>query len=128
MQLIVKGHHLQLTEAMKEYVAEKIGKHVERILNHPALIVDVELTDTEANKGDDKECRITLSIPKGKTICITEKADDLYKAIDLAKDRLARQMKREIERRRDLRRSGNSDFEPSDFSGYELNEAAVDEE
>lgn len=128
MQIIIKGTHLQLTEAMKEYVNEKIGKHVERFLNHPAIIVDVELTDSEANNGENKECRITLSIPKGKTITITEKADDLYKAIDLSKDRLARQMKREIERRRDLRRSGNTDFGPNDFGEVELNEAAADQE
>lgn len=127
MQLIIKGTHLQLTEAMKDYVNEKIGHHVERFLNHPAIIVDVELTDNETNKGDDKECRVSLSIPKGKTIVITEVADDLYKAIDLAKDRLARQMKREIERRRDLRRSGNADT-GSDFGDIEINEAIADEQ
>lgn len=124
MQLIIKGTHLQLTEAMKEYVNEKIGHHVEKFLNHPAIIVDVELTDCN---NDERECRITLSVPKGKTITITEVADDLYKAIDLAKDRLARQMKREIERRRDLRRSGSSDFSSGDFGDLEINENASEE-
>lgn len=104
MQLIVKGRHMQLSESLKQYVDEKIGKHVERVLNHPAIKVEVELADLLGNKGGtDKECRITLAVPKGKAICITEVADDMYKAIDSAKDRLARQLKREREKRRENR-------------------------
>lgn len=105
MQLIVKGRHLQLTESLKQYVDEKIGAEVDHILNRPAIKVEVELSDELASKGGtDKECRVTLAVPRGKTLVITEVADDMYAAIDLAKDRLSRALKRELERRREGRK------------------------
>ena len=58
-----------------------------------------------ARKGKDT-FEVALSA-KGKSICITEVADDMYKAIDSAKDRLARQLKREREKRREGRHNGD---------------------
>jgi len=102
MRVIVKGRHMNLTQALKAHAEEKLGKMVMRMFNRPAGTLEIELNDVgNVRDGKDKECRITLSIPRGKTINITEIDDDMYKAIDLAHDRLMNEVKREHEKKLD---------------------------
>ena len=95
MQVIVKGRHIALTPALKAQAEEKLGKAIMRVFDRPAAKVEIELGDLgNARDGRNKECRVTVFMPKGKTIVISEVAEDMYKAIDLAHDRLIHQIKR----------------------------------
>jgi putative sigma-54 modulation protein len=99
MHVIVKARHMTLTPALKAHAEEKLGRSVMRVFDRPACQVEIELTDLGAKDGDTKECRVLVFVPKGKTINITEVTDNMYKAIDLAHDRLLQQVKRERGRR-----------------------------
>ncbi len=99
MHVIVKARHMTLTPALKAFAEEKLGRSVMRVFDRPACQVEIELTDLGAKDGDTKECRVIVFMPKGKTITITEVTDNMYKAIDLAHDRLLQQVKRERGRR-----------------------------
>ena len=102
MRVIVKGRHMNLTPALKAHAEEKLGKAIIRIFDRPAAEVEIELNDVgNVRDGKDKECRVVVRMPHGKSINITEVDDDMYKAIDLAHDRLVTQVKRERERRQD---------------------------
>ena len=102
MRVIVKGRHLNLTPALKTHAEEKLGKAITKIFNGPAGTVEIELNDVgNVRDGKDKECRVTVQMPRGKTITITEVDDDMYKAIDLAHDRLLNEVKREHEKQSD---------------------------
>lgn len=94
MQVIVKARHTSLTPALRAHAKEKLGDAVMRIFDRPAAKIEIELSEIVAKNGEDKECRVTVFMPKGRTVCITEIDDDMYKAIDLAQDRLLQQIKR----------------------------------
>ena len=104
MKVIVKARHMNLTPALKAHAEEKLGQSIMRIFDRPALKIEIELSDN-GEKPDNMVCRATLTMPKGKTINITESADDMYKAIDLAQDRLRNQVKRQRNRKKDTART-----------------------
>ena len=105
MKVIVKARHMALTEPLKAYAEEKLGKSIMRILDRPAARLDIELSDLgNIKNGANMECKVILHVPKGKAITIGEIDDNMYKAIDLAHDRLLYQVKREHDRQVDTTR------------------------
>lgn len=105
MKLILKARHMTLTPSLKEHAEEKLGEATRRIFDRPSATLEIELTELGHTKdGLNKECRVTVFMPKGKTINITEVADDMYKAIDLVRDRLLTQVKRQQSKKRDSAR------------------------
>ena len=89
MKVIIKGRHMQLTPALKEYVEQKLRNAIVRIFDKPACKMVIELSDLgHLGKPSNKTCKVTLSMPKAKVIVISETDDNMYKAIDLAHDRL----------------------------------------
>jgi putative sigma-54 modulation protein len=96
MRVIVKARHMNLTPALKAHAEEKLGKALMRIFDRPAAQIEIELNDMgNVRDGKNKECRVNVFVPRGKTITIIEIDDNMYKAIDLAHDRLLQQVKRE---------------------------------
>ncbi len=96
MRVIVKARHMNLTPSLRQHAEEKLGKAIMRIFDRPAAQVEIELNDMgNVRDGTSMECRVTVFMPKGKTINIVEVDDDMYKAIDLAHDRLLQQVKRQ---------------------------------
>ena len=74
---------------------------LERFYDNEAAELDVQLCDNNGPKGgEDKECRVTAFLPGSSPIHVTEVSDNLYKSVDLARDRLERLTKRELEKRR----------------------------
>lgn len=104
MQVIVKARHMNLTAALKAHAEAKLGEPVMRIFDRPAAKLEVELSQLGDKDGETMECRVTVFMPKGRTITITEVCDNMYKAIDLAHDRLLEQVKRERGRKTDTKR------------------------
>ena len=106
MKVIVKARHMDLTPALKAHAEEKLGKAFMKIFDRPAVKLEIELSELGKTKdGMDKECRATVSMPKGKTIVISEISDDLFKAVDLAHDRLLEQVKRQRSKKRSTGRN-----------------------
>ena len=103
MQVIVKARHMTLTPALTRHAQEKLGICVMRVFDRPGAKIDIELSDLGAGvrDGEDKECRVTMFMPKGKPIVICEVDDNMYKAIDLAHHRLLTRVKRERGRKND---------------------------
>ena len=100
MRVIVKARHMDLTPALREHAEDKLGKALMRIIDKPSVRVEIELnTMGNVRDGKDKECRVTVMVPRGKVINIVEVEEDMYKAIDLAHDRLLEQVKRERDRK-----------------------------
>ena len=101
MRVIVKARHFNLTKSLRLHAQEKLGDSLMRILDRPSTKVEIELSSIgEIKNGEDKECRVQVFMPHGKAINITEIDDDMYKAIDLAHDRLLTQVKRQRSKRR----------------------------
>jgi ribosomal subunit interface protein len=105
MKVIVKARHTTLTDSMRAYAEDKLGEKLMRIFDRPAAKIEIELGELKAKDGKDKECRVTVFMPKGKSINIVEIDDNMYKAIDLAHDRVLHQIKRERGKRKDTART-----------------------
>ncbi|HMM71512.1 MAG TPA: ribosome-associated translation inhibitor RaiA [Rhodocyclaceae bacterium] len=85
MNLIVTGHHLEVTPAIREYVASKVDRVVRRFdqVTSANVILSVDKLDRKAE--------ITLHMT-GKEIFVEAHNGDLYAAIDQLVDKLDRQL------------------------------------
>ncbi len=85
MQLNITGHHVELTESLKEYVTSKLQK-LERHFDH---ISNVQVTLSVQKVRQIAEATLHLS---GADIHATAEQEDMYAAIDLLVDKLDRQI------------------------------------
>ena len=107
MKVLLRGVHLDLTDALRAYVDEHLVSHIERFADDEAAEIDISLVDINGPKGGvDKECRVTVRMPGLSSVHVTETADSLFPAIDAARDRLERTLKRALERRREVQTNG----------------------
>lgn len=104
MKVNVRGVQLELTEAMKAHVQAHLVEPIEHFYDSEAAEMEIHLRDVNGPKGGrDMECSVTVRVPRGQSIHVTEVSDDIYKSIDLARDRVEKAAKRLIERSKDKR-------------------------
>jgi putative sigma-54 modulation protein len=85
MQLTISGHHLEITDAIREYVNSKFAKlerHYEQITS-TTVILTVEKLSQNA------EATVHVS---GAELFANAQHEDLYAAIDSLTDKLDRQL------------------------------------
>jgi putative sigma-54 modulation protein len=96
MQITVSGHHVDVTPALRDYVASKLQRlerHFDNVTNaHVVLSIEKLRQKAEA----------TLHVA-GASLFADAIDDDMYAAIDALADKLDRQVKRHKERRSDHR-------------------------
>ncbi|UZE95207.1 ribosome hibernation promoting factor [Alkalimarinus alittae] len=85
MQLNITGHHVDLTDSLKEYVSAKLEK-LERHFDH---ISNVQVTLSVQKLRQIAEATLHLS---GADIHATAEQEDMYAAIDQLVDKLDRQI------------------------------------
>lgn len=98
MQINVSGHHVEVTDALRNYVEAKLDRlerHSDRI-NHVDVILGVEKQRQKAES--------TVRIPGGELFADAE-SDDLYAAIDMLADKLDRQLIKQKEKQKDHKRA-----------------------
>ena len=93
MAITVSGRKMNVTPAIKDYVDEKIGRALE-VFDSVAMDAEVVLR-TEKNPAISLNaiCEVTVNA-KGAVIRVAESAEDMYAAIDLASDKVARQLRK----------------------------------
>lgn len=105
MKVNVRGVHLSLSDSIKDHVQRHLVDPISRFFDSEAAEMEIHLRDTNGPKGGvDKECSVTVRVPHAQSIHVTETADDIYKAIDLCRDRVEKSAKRTVERSQDKRR------------------------
>ena len=88
--IIISGHNLELTDALKNMVIEKVSKLFE---HEPHIIrIRVELSSLQTNK-DAYHAKGLIEI-RGKDLIANVGSDDLYKSIDLLENKLDRMLRR----------------------------------
>lgn len=90
MNLIISGHHLELTPSIREYVETKL----ERIRRHFDHVIDVAVilgVEKPSEKERRQRAEVNLRL-RGNVIHVESFAEDLYAAIDLLIDKLDRQV------------------------------------
>ena len=93
MQIIVKGRHMAVTDAIREYAEEKISK-ASKVFDHNTMSAEVELYH-EKNPSIEKNQVAEVTVyTKGPVIRAKESATDMYAAIDLVSEKLETQFRR----------------------------------
>lgn len=103
MQLNLTGHHLEITDALNNYVASKLER-LERHFDHVTnvhVILSVEKTRQKAEA--------TINITGGQLFADSED-DDMYAAIDALVDKLDRQIRKHKEKVTDHHRQEGAAF------------------
>lgn len=85
MQLNISGHHVELTDALKDYVSTKLSK-LERHFDH---ISNVQVTLHVEKTRQTAEAVIHIS---GGELHAKAENEDMYAAIDQLTDKLDRQV------------------------------------
>ena len=92
MHIYVNGRNIEITDAIKAYVKEKIGK----VVNHYDQIqgIDVVLSVIKNPSASGKHvAEVACKMNTGVVRC-EEAAESMYASIDLLADKLARQVQK----------------------------------
>ncbi len=84
MNINIKSANMDLTEAIKNYVMEKLGSIDRYFDNIQNIDVEVGKTTRGQQKGDVFFCEINVAVPR-TLLRYREETDDLYKAINNVK-------------------------------------------
>jgi putative sigma-54 modulation protein len=98
MRLQVKGKNLEVSDSIREYAEQKIGK-LGRHLNDPTR-VEVELAVEKNPSISDNQVAEATVWTKGPVLRAREASSDMRASIDQLADKLQRQVKRYRQKRR----------------------------
>lgn len=107
MNIDLTGHHVSITEALRNYVAEKMNR-LERHFDH--------VTSTHVVLEVEKERHIaeaTIQVPGKKDVHAKTVHEDMYAAIDMLVDKLDRQILRHKEKLTDHHKKDKNGLRPS---------------
>jgi putative sigma-54 modulation protein len=99
MKLVIQGKNLEITDAIHEYVQQKIAKavsHFQQLTNE----VDVHLSVARNPRINPKQTAEVTIYANGTVIRAQESSENLYASIDLVADKIARQLRKYKEKRK----------------------------
>jgi len=94
MQINVSGHHIEVTNSLRQYVEIKL----ERLERHYYQITNVHVILRVEKQGQKAEATVRI---QGGDIFAEAESDDLYAAIDMLVDKLDRQLIKQKEKMKD---------------------------
>ena len=101
MQTILSGHHVEITDALRQYVNAKM----ERLERHFDNVTDIHVVLSVEKLRQKAEATLLLS---GSKLFADATDEDMYAAIDALVDKLDRQVKKHKEKVTDHHRSEGS--------------------
>lgn len=107
MNLKLTGNHVEVTDAMRDYVTSKISK----ITRHFDHVIDVSVILSVEKLKQKAEANVHV---RGKDIFVETDSEDMYASIDSLVDKLDRQILRHKEKNLERRNHGalkDQDFE-----------------
>lgn len=97
MKLVIHGKNIEITDAIREYVHQKIEKsvsHFQNITNE----VDVHLSVARNPRINPRQAAEVTIYANKNVIRAEESSESLYASIDLVADKIARQLRKYKER------------------------------
>lgn len=98
MQINLTGHHVDITDALRDYVEEKF----QRLERHFDQVIDVHVVLTVEKNQQTAEVNLQVS---GNQIHAVASHDDMYAAIDGLIDKTDRQLLKHKEKMKDHHRA-----------------------
>jgi len=100
MKLVIHGKNIEITDAIREYVQQKIEKAVNHC-QHITKEVDVHLSVARNPSISTRQAAEVTIYASGCVIRAEENSENLYASIDLVADKISRQLRKYKERRQD---------------------------
>ena len=91
-QIIIKTHHVDITDSIKDYVEKKLNKLEHFFDKIQEIQVDLDV-ETFPNEEDRQIVSATILVP-GSALIAKESSRDLYASVDGMVDKLQRQLKK----------------------------------
>lgn len=89
MRYEIRGENVEVTQAIRNYVEEKVEK-IEKYFHQ-----EIQATAHVKLKVNKKNQKVEITIPMSKlTLRAEERANDIYAAVDLVVDKLERQIRK----------------------------------
>lgn len=98
MKLVIHGKNIEITDAIREYVHQKIEKAVSHF-QQLTTEVDVHLSVAKNPRITPKQAAEVTIYANGTVIRAQESSETLYASIDLVADKIARQLRKYKEKR-----------------------------
>lgn len=98
MKLVIQGKNIEITDAIREYVNQKIEKavnHFQTLINE----VDVHLSVARNPRINSKQTAEVTIYVNGAVVRAEEGSENLYASIDLVADKISRQLRKYKEKR-----------------------------
>lgn len=101
MKLVIQGKNIEITDAIRNHVSQKIEKsinHYKHLINE----VDVNLSVARNPRINPRQsAEVTIYVNRS-VVRAEESSENLYASIDLVTDKISRQLQRYKEKRRSL--------------------------
>ncbi len=91
MQMNVSGHHIEITDALRQYVESKM----ERLERHCELVSDIHCILSVEKLRHKAEAKVNVN---GDTVFAEATQEDMYAAIDGLVDKLDRRVRKHKEK------------------------------
>ena len=107
MKLVIHGKNIEITDAIREYVNQKIEKavnHFQNITNQ----VDIHLSVARNPRINPNQSAEVTVFANGNVIRAEESSENLYASIDLVADKITRQLRKYKERRQSKKNNSTS--------------------
>ncbi|MEM6590703.1 MAG: ribosome-associated translation inhibitor RaiA, partial [Cyanobacteria bacterium P01_C01_bin.73] len=98
MKLVIHGKNIEITDAIRDYVKQKVEKAVNHF-QHITQEVDVHLSVARNPRINPKQCAEVTIYVNGAVVRAEEKSENLYASIDLVANKITRQLRKYKEKR-----------------------------
>ena len=98
MKLVIQGKNIDITDAIREYVTQKIEKAVSHFQNL-TMEVDVHLSVSRNPRITTNQSAEVTIYANGTVIRAQESSESMYASVDLVADKIARQLRKYKEKR-----------------------------
>ena len=108
MHIIITGVHMEVTDAIRNYTQDKmqpLEKLIARDDTSAQLSIELSKTSNHHVNGQVFQAEALLK-RRGKETALRTTQDDLYKAIDVLKDMLMRELSQHKDKERSMLRRG----------------------
>ncbi|XZN89701.1 MAG: ribosome hibernation-promoting factor, HPF/YfiA family [Microcoleus sp.] len=107
MKLVIQGKNIEITDAIREYVNQKVEKAVSHFQSLTTE-VDIHLSVARNPRINPKQTAEVTIYANGSVIRAEESTESLYASIDLVADKIARQLRKFKEKRQDNKTTTNA--------------------
>jgi len=114
MKLVIQGKNIEITDAIRDYVNQKVEKavsHFESLTTE----VDVNLSVARNPRINPKQTAEVTIYANGTVIRSEESSEDLYASIDLVADKIARRLRKYKEKRQNNKHKTKTAVEPPEL-------------